>query len=135
MADPLPGSRFELAPFGPITRGALREYALASGDRVRLHIDAEYARGAGWPDVIAHGMLSMAFLGQLLTTQFSLRRLRSWRVRFVAVTPLDAIVRCCGEVIGSVTEGGKGCLRIRVWCELPSGVRTVEGDAIAELLE
>ena len=42
-------------------------FAGASGDHNPIHIDIDFARKAGMPDVFAHGMLSMAWLGRLLT--------------------------------------------------------------------
>jgi hypothetical protein len=41
----------------------LAVFAGASGDHVPLHIDIDFARRAGMPDVFAHGMLGMAWLG------------------------------------------------------------------------
>ena len=47
----------------PLTRTTLALYAGASGDHNPMHIDIDFARAAGMPDVFAHGMLSMAWLG------------------------------------------------------------------------
>ena len=59
----------EIAPLAlpPLTRATLALYAGASGDHNPVHIDIDFARAAGMPDVFAHGMLSMAWLGRLLT--------------------------------------------------------------------
>ena len=51
----------------PITRTTLALFAGASGDHNPVHIDIDFARAAGMPDVFAHGMLSMAYLGRFLT--------------------------------------------------------------------
>jgi acyl dehydratase len=75
---------------GPISREALTLFAEASGDHNPIHLDADVARSAGWDDVIAHGMLSMAYLGRLLTDGVSQQALRSFRVRFIAITPVYA---------------------------------------------
>lgn len=48
----------------PIDRVQLVRYAGASGDFNPLHTVDEFARSAGLDGVIAHGMLSMGFLGQ-----------------------------------------------------------------------
>ena len=45
-----------------VTRGDVRAYADASGDHNPLHQDDEVARAAGFPRVIAHGMLTMGHL-------------------------------------------------------------------------
>ena len=54
----------------PISRATLALFAGASGDHNPIHIDLDVARSAGLDDVFAHGMLSMAYLGRLLTNAF-----------------------------------------------------------------
>ena len=51
----------------PITRTTLALFAGASGDHNPIHIDLDFARAAGQDDVFAHGMLTMAYIGRLLT--------------------------------------------------------------------
>ena len=83
---------------GPITRTTLALFAGASNDHVPLHIDSDFAKAAGMDDVFAHGMLSMAYLAQMLTSWAPQDRLRDWSARFTAITPLHATVHCRGEV-------------------------------------
>jgi acyl dehydratase len=51
----------------PISRANLVRYAGASGDFNPLHWNARFAVGVGLPDVIAHGMLTMATAARLVT--------------------------------------------------------------------
>ncbi len=44
----------------PVTRAALVRYAGASGDFNPIHWNERFAREVGLPDVIAHGMFTMA---------------------------------------------------------------------------
>ncbi|MER5498891.1 MULTISPECIES: MaoC family dehydratase [unclassified Streptomyces] len=44
----------------PVTRATLVEYAGASGDFNPIHWNEKFAREVGLPDVIAHGMFTMA---------------------------------------------------------------------------
>jgi acyl dehydratase len=44
----------------PVTRAALVQYAGASGDFNPIHWNEKFAREVGLPDVIAHGMFTMA---------------------------------------------------------------------------
>jgi len=53
--------------FEPITRDQIKAYADASGDHNKIHLDEEFARAAGLPGVIAHGMLSMGLAARALT--------------------------------------------------------------------
>ena len=51
----------------PITRADLVRYAGASGDFNPIHWNARFAVGVGLPDVIAHGMFTMATAARLVT--------------------------------------------------------------------
>jgi len=50
-----------------VTRADLVRYAGASGDTNPIHWSDRIATAAGMPGVIAHGMLTMALAGRLLT--------------------------------------------------------------------
>jgi len=50
----------------PVGREQLRLYAEVSMDPNPIHLDDAVARGVGLPGVIAHGMLTMAFMGEFL---------------------------------------------------------------------
>ncbi|MBT3432967.1 MAG: dehydratase, partial [Nitrospinaceae bacterium] len=54
----------------PIAKVQLVMYAGASGDFNPIHTDDEAAQARGLKGVIAHGMLSMGFLGQLAEAAF-----------------------------------------------------------------
>jgi acyl dehydratase len=51
----------------PVQRETLVRYAGASGDFNPIHWNERFARGVGLPDVIAHGMFTMAEAGRVLT--------------------------------------------------------------------
>jgi acyl dehydratase len=51
----------------PITRADLVRYAGASGDFNPIHWNARFAVAVGLPDVIAHGMFTMATAARLVT--------------------------------------------------------------------
>ena len=50
-----------------IDRALLKAYADASGDQNPIHQNEEFALSVGLPNVIAHGMLTMALVGKFLT--------------------------------------------------------------------
>ena len=50
-----------------IDRDLLKRYADASGDQNPIHQDETFAKSVGLPDVIAHGMLTMALVGKFVT--------------------------------------------------------------------
>ncbi|MFE4678266.1 MaoC/PaaZ C-terminal domain-containing protein [Streptomyces sp. NPDC056721] len=109
-----------------ITRTTLALYAGASGDHNPVHIDTDACKAVGIPDVFAHGMLSMAYLGRLLTDWVPQERLRSYEVRFSAITPVNSIPVCKGEVTG--VEDGLARLDLTV--TLPDGTVTLRGSAV-----
>ena len=61
------GDAIPVLELPPVSRLTLALYCGASGDHNPIHVDSDFARSAGMPDVFAHGMLSMAWLGRLLT--------------------------------------------------------------------
>jgi acyl dehydratase len=50
-----------------IDRELLKKYADASGDQNPIHQDEAFAKSVGLPDVIAHGMLTMALAGKFVS--------------------------------------------------------------------
>jgi acyl dehydratase len=50
-----------------INRALVKSYADASGDQNPIHQNEEFAASVGLPNVIAHGMLTMALVGKYLT--------------------------------------------------------------------
>lgn len=120
---------------GPISRATLALFAGASNDHVPLHIDTDFAKRAGLDDVFAHGMLSMAYLAQMLTRAVPQERLRHWGVRFMAITPIHATVTCRGEVIDIFEQDGEPRARIRIGTWIDDGTQTLDGEAIVALNE
>jgi len=50
-----------------LDRELLKAYADASGDQNPIHQNEEFALSVGLPNVIAHGMLTMALVGKYVT--------------------------------------------------------------------
>jgi acyl dehydratase len=109
-----------------VTRTVLALYAGASGDHNPVHIDSDACRAVGIPDVFAHGMLSMAYLGRMLTNWVPQERIRSYEVRFSAITPVNATPTCKGHVVK--VEDGLAHLNLVV--SLPDGTVTLQGSAV-----
>jgi acyl dehydratase len=84
----------------PITRVQLAQYAGASGDFNRIHIDEEFANNSPLNGVIAHGMLSMGFVGQYIEQiagdDFDVK---NFKVRFQAMVRLGDTITCEAKVI------------------------------------
>lgn len=50
-----------------VNRALLKQYADASGDQNPIHQDESFAKSVGLPDVIAHGMLTMALVSKYVS--------------------------------------------------------------------
>ncbi len=106
-------------------------YAGASGDFYQIHYDRQFALGNGLPDVILHGALKNAFLGQLITDWVGehgrLARLSvQYRGMDVPGTPIFAK--------GVVTKKGEdGEVECDIWLENAEGKRTTPGSAAVVL--
>jgi len=116
-----------------ITRAMLALYADASNDRNPIHIDVDFARAAGMPDVVAHGMLSMAWLGRLLTNWAPQRDLREFNVRFSAITHVGERIVCTGRVAEKIERDGQRLVRVAVEAANEAGEAKVFGDAYLSL--
>ncbi len=128
VGDALPG---HASP--PISRHTLALYCGASGDHNPIHVDLDVAKDAGMPDVFAHGMLSMAYLAQLLTHWVPQSQIRQWGVRFVAITPVRAKVLCSGKVVEKFEEAGERRVRLEINAHTDGGLHTLSGDAVIAL--
>ena len=119
--------------FPRITRSKLALYAGASGDHNPIHIDSDFARSAGFPDVFSHGMLVMGLLGQALTDAVRPDRLRSFSTRFVAITQLAATIRCEGTLAELFEAEGGRRARLALTAKDESGEVKLAGEAIVAL--
>jgi len=64
--DVKPGAELPQASY-PVTRLSLVKYCGASGDFNMIHWNERIAKSVGLPDVIAHGMFTMAQAGRYVT--------------------------------------------------------------------
>jgi acyl dehydratase len=79
------GDRHEVLAVQGLTRTQIVQYAGASGDFNPLHTDEVYAtRVAGFRSVFAHGMLTMAITGRVLTDLVGVGRVTRFGGRFTA---------------------------------------------------
>ena len=92
--DEIPSLKLE-----KITRNMLSSYSKASGDLNPIHIDPVFARKAGLKDVIAHGMLVMAYLSRTLTDVFPHSSLVSFSSQFISMTLIGDRLTCFGTIV------------------------------------
>ena len=89
-----------------VSRFDLVRYAGASGDFNLIHWNERFAKSVGLPDVIAHGMFTMAEAARVVTDWLGdPGRLEEYSVRFTRPVPVaDDDAGSVIEVSGEVTE-------------------------------
>lgn len=125
-----PGDTLPPLELPPITRLALALYCGASGDHNPIHVDTDFAQSAGMPDVFAHGMLSAAWLGRLLTNWVPQSAIRSLDVRFAAITHVGERITCSGRVAEKFEHEGRRCVRLHVATSNQDGITKLTGEAL-----
>lgn len=133
MSDITVGTEIPALELPPISRTTLALFAGASGDHNPIHIDIDFAKAAGMPDVFAHGMLSMAYLGRMLTQWQPQSRLRKFSNRFAAITHLQDVITCSGKVVEIVEQNGERLARCEIQAAKASGEQTLVGEALVAL--
>jgi acyl dehydratase len=125
----------ELPPLvkGPIQQIQLTRYAGASGDFNPIHQDDEFAKAAGMGGVFAHGMLSMGFVGQLVTDWAGPATVRRLGVRFAAIVRLKDVITCRGRVLGKSSKDDVNLVDLEIWAENQKGEKVVTGKATVSL--
>ena len=98
--QPVPVSSGLPAVAKVITQDQVQAYAHASGDSNPLHLDPGFAATTQFGGIIAHGMLTLAFIAQMMVAAFG----RSWletgtmRARFKGAAYIGDEVETCGQV-------------------------------------
>ena len=116
------------------TTQQLVKYAGASGDYYQIHYDLNFAKANNLPDVILHGALKNAFLGQIVTDwmgeEGTLRKLSvQYRGMDVPGTPIYGK----GVVKRKFTENGENLVECEIWLENHEGQKTTPGTAVVAL--
>jgi len=126
----------ELSPLvkPSITQEQLRRYADASGDHNPIHLDEQAAHRVGLDSVIAHGMLSMAFLGQFVNQQIADipgARIAELRVRFINMVRLGDTLTCLGVVKSqAINDDLSQSVTIECWAQNQKGDKVTTGEAV-----
>ncbi len=117
----------------PVSHQQLVRYAGASGDLNPLHTDPKVGELVGTDGLIAHGMLIMGFVGQLLSDYVGPEALRSFDVRFKGMTYLGDVITCTGSITEKHEIGDEGRIAGHVQAADLSGHVKVSGTFAAAL--
>jgi acyl dehydratase len=122
------GSLLGPQPLGAAERSLLARFADVSGDRNPLHLDQEAARAGGFPDVIAHGMLGMAWAARFVEGHLGVGVVRRFVARFSAPVPVGETIDCVAEVTDRTIGGAGTLLTLAVTSTLSDGLAVLQGE-------
>ena len=117
----------------PVSRYTLALYCGASGDHNPIHVDLDFAKSSGLDDVIAHGMLSAAYLAQMLTNWVPQSALRSFNNRFTAMTQIGDTVSCSGKIVEKFEKDGEKFVRLELYTNTTEA-QTISAEAVVVLV-
>ncbi len=109
----------------PVTQLQMIRYAGASGDFNLIHTIEKHAREAGLEGTIAHGMLIMGMLGQMISSWAGIGNVVKYGASFKGMTRPGDILTARGEVTRKVEEGK--LITCKVWMEDQNGDKKIEG--------
>lgn len=114
-----------------ISQENINLYAEASRDFNPIHIDEDFARKTPLGGTIAHGMLILAYVSQMMTAAFG----RSWlsdgklNVRLKAPTRPGDIITVGGRICGVEKSESQILIKCDIFCENQDGERVIIGVA------
>ena len=117
----------------PVSHLQLVRYAGASGDFNPLHTDPKIGELIGVGGIIAHGMLIMGFVGQLLSDYVGPTTLRKFDVRFKGMTRIDDVITCTGTITEKYETDGEARIAGKVQATDQNGEVKVAGTFVAAL--
>ena len=112
-----------------LTQEKIGRYAAASGDHNPLHTDPEFAATTQFQGTVAHGMLVLAYISEMLTAAFGERWVSGGRMkaRFRApARPGDTVT-----ATGRVTGLDHGIVRCEAECRNQAGELLISADVEA----
>jgi len=128
IGDELPSLSLE-----PISRSNMILYAQASGDHNPIHTDKDFAVKSGLPDVIAHGMLIMAYLGRMLTDIVPQSKIENINVQFSNMTHLHDELKYIGKVVEKNLSTEINTILVSLRVEEIRGQKKILGQALINI--
>jgi acyl dehydratase len=112
----------------------LVHWAAASGDFYQIHYDRDFAGSTGLDNIIVHGALKNAFLGQLLHDWAAPGgTIREFGCEYRGMDFPNQDITCRGIVTAKSVEGDDHIVELDIWTENLEGQKTTPGIAIVIL--
>jgi acyl dehydratase len=127
------------------TSQQLVHWAAASGDFYQIHYDETYAKGTGLKDIIVHGALKGAFLGQLLHDWAGgAGKVKSYGCSYRGMDYAGQDIVCRGVITKKYQDGNDHVIELDIWTETGKadddgrpknevGIKTTPGTAVVHL--
>lgn len=117
-----------------VTQEHVRQYAHASGDHNPLHLDEEFAATTQFGKPIAHGMLALALISEMMARTFGQHWLHGGgiRARFKGPVYIGEEVSIHGKVTKETEEEGRRHLSCNITLQSSEGEAVVT--AVATVL-
>jgi 3-hydroxybutyryl-CoA dehydratase len=118
-----------------VTQEDINLYAKASRDFNPIHIDEDFAKRTPLGGTIAHGMLILAYVSQMMTAAFG----RNWlvrgklNVRFRAPARPKDTITVSGKVSNIDIRENQTVVRCEVFCSNQQGEAVITGEAKVEV--
>ncbi|RJQ40013.1 MAG: acyl dehydratase [Dehalococcoidia bacterium] len=114
-----------------VTQADINLYARASGDYNPIHIDPEFAKKTPLGGTIAHGMLILGYVSEMLTGAFGMDWLESGKldVRFKAPARPENTVTVSGKITAVGDGNGAKLVKIDIECHNQNNETVITGEA------
>ncbi len=112
----------------------LVQWAAGSGDFYQIHYDKDFAQSTGLKDIIVHGALKNAFLGQLLHDWVGEQgQVKKFGCNYRGMDDAKQEIICRGVITKKYDEGDQHFVELDIWTENPEGKKTSPGTAVVTL--
>ena len=130
----IPATRIRIGDeLPPLTKPiSQRQIECYSGVRPRsIHTDPEWARAKGFAAPLAQGMMSTAYVSEMMVAFLGEGFVQGGRmaVKFIKPVLVGDTLTLHGCVRGTLPEGERTRIEVEVWCENQDGVKTMVGEA------
>jgi len=116
-----------------ITQLQLIKYAGASGDFNPIHTIPENAKEAGLDNTIAHGMLIMGFIGEMITKNFRVNDIKNFSVSFKNITKLGEKLEAKATLKKKITNENGNFIELRVFIDNEAGEIKADGKVLIKI--
>jgi 3-hydroxybutyryl-CoA dehydratase len=118
-----------------VTHQTIDAYEEILGIRNPLHFDEEYARKTSFGGIIAHGMMGLAYISEMMARAFGDGWYQGGQLDTAFLRPVRPgdTLTTRGQITGQTTVEGETYVVCEVLCETQEGKRVISGTALAKV--